>query len=128
MQRRRAQLRKTVEPLTEATRKRKTILQQRLQGYTLYNEGVYYGTAEGYNGDIIVAIVIQRTRSKAVLVIGEEDDDTFFNCAMDVVTDDEETEHGSDTVSGATLQFELGLIQAVKNALEEARRHQRRNG
>ena len=51
-----------------------------------YNEGVYYGTAEGYNGDITVAIVIREKTLKAVLVIGEEDDDAFFGRAMDVVT------------------------------------------
>ena len=87
-----------------------------------YNEGVYYGTAEGYNGDITVAIVIQENTLKAVLVIGEEDDDTFFNRAMDVVTQIMKKQSTEvDTVSGATYSSK-GLIQAVKNALEEARR------
>ena len=87
-----------------------------------YNEGVYYGTAEGYNGDITVAIVIQENTLKAVLVIGEEDDDTFFNRAMDVVTQMMKKQSTEvDTVSGATYSSK-GLIQAVKNALEEARR------
>ena len=87
-----------------------------------YNEGVYYGTAEGYNGDITVAIVIQENTLKAVLVIGEEDDDTFFKRAMDVVTQMMKKQSTEvDTVSGATYSSK-GLIQAVKNALEEARR------
>lgn len=87
-----------------------------------YNEGVYYGTAEGYNGDITVAIVVQENTLKAVLVIGEEDDDTFFNRAMDVVTQMMKKQSTEvDTVSGATYSSK-GLIQAVKNALEEARR------
>lgn len=87
-----------------------------------YNEGVYYGTAEGYNGDITVAIVIQENTLKAVLVIGEEDDDTFFNRAMDVVAQMMKKQSTEvDTVSGATYSSK-GLIQAVKNALEEARR------
>lgn len=87
-----------------------------------YNEGVYYGTAEGYNGDITVAIVIQENTLKAVLVIGEEDDDTFFNRAMDVVTQMMKKQSTEvDTVSGATYSSK-GLIQAVKNAMEEARR------
>ena len=87
-----------------------------------YNEGVYYGTAEGYNGDITVAIVIQENTLKAVLVIGEEDDDTFLNRAMDVVTQMMKKQSTEvDTVSGATYSSK-GLIQAVKNALEEARR------
>lgn len=31
-----------------------------VNGTLPYNEGVYYGTAEGYNGDITVAVVIQK--------------------------------------------------------------------
>lgn len=87
-----------------------------------YNEGVYYGTAEGYNGDITVAVVIQEKNLKAVLVIGEEDDDAFFGRAMDVVTQMMKKQSTEvDTVSGATYSSK-GLIQAVKNALEEAKR------
>ena len=87
-----------------------------------YNEGVYYGTAEGYNGDITVAIVIREKTLKAVLVIGEEDDDAFFGRAMDVVTQMMKKQSTEvDTVSGATYSCK-GLIQAVKNALEEAKR------
>lgn len=87
-----------------------------------YNEGVYYGTAEGYNGDITVAIVIQEKTLKAVLIIGEEDDDAFFGRALDVVTQMMKKQSTEvDTVSGATYSSK-GLIQAVKNALEEAKR------
>ena len=87
-----------------------------------YNEGVYYGIAEGYNGDITVAIVIREKTLKAVLVIGEEDDDAFFGRAMDVVTQMMKKQSTEvDTVSGATYSSK-GLIQAVKNALEEAKR------
>ena len=87
-----------------------------------YNDGVYYGTAEGNNCDITVAIVIQQKTLKAVLVIGEEDDDAFFGRAMDVVTQMMKKQSTEvDTVSGATYSSK-GLIQAVKNALEEAKR------
>ena len=93
-----------------------------VNGTLPYNEGVYYGTAEGYNGDITVAVVIQEKTLKAVLVIGEEDDDAFFGRAMDVVTQMMKKQSTEvDTVSGATYSSK-GLIQAVKNALEEAKR------
>ena len=93
-----------------------------VNGTLPYNEGVYYGTAEGYNGDITVAVVIQEKTLKAVLVIGEEDDDVFFGRAMDVVTQMMKKQSTEvDTVSGATYSSK-GLIQAVKNALEEAKR------
>ena len=91
-----------------------------VNGTLPYNEGVYYGTAEGYNGDITVAVVIQEKTLKAVLVIGEEDDDVFFGRAMDVVTQMMKKQSTEvDTVSGATYSSK-GLIQAVQNALKEA--------
>ena len=91
-----------------------------VNGTLPYNEGVYYGTAEGYNGDITVAVVIQEKTLKAVLVIGEEDDDAFFGRAMDVVTQMMKKQSTEvDTVSGATYSSK-GLIQAVQNALKEA--------
>ena len=51
-----------------------------------YKEGIYYGTAEGYNGDIEVAVVIQDKSIKAVLVTKNNDDERFFNRAMRVRT------------------------------------------
>lgn len=93
-----------------------------ITGTLPYKEGIYYGTAEGYNGDITVAIVIQEQTLKAVLVTEEEDDATFFNRAMDVVKQMMKTQSTEvDTVSGATYSSK-GLIQAVKNALEEAKK------
>ena len=83
-----------------------------------YNEGVYYGTAEGYNGDITVAIVIREKTLKAVLVIGEEDDDAFFGRAMDVVTQMMKKQSTEvDTVSGATYSSK-GLINTLNNTIE----------
>lgn len=85
-----------------------------------YDEGIYYGTAEGYNGDITVAVVIQDHTIKAILVMETEDDEAFFGRAMDVlkqVVKKQSTE--VDTVSGATYSS-TGLLNAVKNALKEA--------
>ena len=49
-----------------------------------YKEGVYYGTAEGYLDDIKVAIVIQDKTLKAVVIVEENDDETFFKRARTV--------------------------------------------
>ena len=86
-----------------------------------YKEGIYYGTAEGYSGDVSVAVVIQEKTIKAILITESSDDEAFFNRAMDVVkkviqiqkTDD------VDTVSGATYSSK-GLLNAIKNALKQA--------
>ncbi|MBD9017936.1 MAG: FMN-binding protein [Coprococcus comes] len=90
-------------------------------GTVPYKEGIYYGTAEGYSGDVSVAVVIQEKTIKAILITESSDDEAFFNRAMDVVkkviqiqkTDD------VDTVSGATYSSK-GLLKAIKNALKQA--------
>lgn len=90
-------------------------------GTVPYKEGIYYGTAEGYSGDVSVAVVIQEKTIKAILITENSDDEAFFNRAMDVVkkviqiqkTDD------VDTVSGATYSSK-GLLNAIKNALKQA--------
>lgn len=56
-----------------------------VKGNFPYKEGIYYGTAEGYNGEIEVAVVLQDKSIKAVLVTKNHDDEKFFNRAMDVV-------------------------------------------
>ena len=90
-------------------------------GTVPYKEGIYYGTADGYSGDVSVAVVIQEKTIKAILITESSDDEAFFNRAMDVVkkviqiqkTDD------VDTVSGATYSSK-GLLNAIKNALKQA--------
>ncbi len=51
-------------PLTEADTEKKDDTTTTVTGTLPYNEGVYYGTAEGYNGDITVAIVIQEKHAQ----------------------------------------------------------------
>lgn len=87
-----------------------------------YTDGIYYGTAEGYNGDITVAIVIQDKTLKAILVTDKSDDEPFFTNAMSVLENIMKQQNTDvDTVSGATYSSN-GLLGAVKNAFEEARK------
>ena len=91
-----------------------------VKGNFPYKEGIYYGTAEGYNGEIKVAVVLQDKSIKAVLVTKNHDDEKFFNRAMDVVKNIMKKQSTDvDVVSGATYSSN-GLINAVKNALKEA--------
>ena len=79
-----------------------------------YKEGIYYGTAEGYNGDIEVAVVLQDQSIKAVLVTKNHDDARFFDRAMEVVKNIMKKQSTDvDVVSGATYSSN-GLINAVK--------------
>ena len=91
-----------------------------VKGNFPYKEGIYYGTAEGYNGEIEAAVVLQDKSIKAVLVTKNHDDEKFFNRAMDVVKNIMKKQSTDvDVVSGATYSSN-GLINAVKNALREA--------
>ena len=97
--------------------------QEQGTGGTLpYVDGIYYGTAEGYKGDIKVAVVIQDKTLKAILVTEKQDDEPFITNAMDVLKNMMKKQSADvDTVSGATYSSK-GLIGAVKAAFEEARK------
>lgn len=87
-----------------------------------YKEGIYQGTAQGYNGDISVAVVIQSHAIKAILVTDTSDDEQFFGRALRVVTQVLKTQQTNvDTVSGATYSSK-GLLDAIRSALEQADR------
>ena len=90
-------------------------------GTVPYKEGIYYGTAEGYSGDVSVAVVIQEKTIKAILITENSDDEAFFNRAMDIVKKVIRTQETDDvdTVSGATYSSK-GLLNAIKNALKQA--------
>lgn len=90
-------------------------------GTVPYMEGIYYGTGEGYNGDVSVAVVIQEHTMKAILITEKSDDDAFFNRAMEVVKKVIRTQKtdGVDAVSGATYSSN-GILEAIRNALKQA--------
>ena len=85
-----------------------------------YKEGIYYGTAEGYSGDVSVAVVIQEKSIKAILITETSDDEAFFQRAMGVVKNILKTQSTEvDTVSGATYSSK-GILGAIQNALKQA--------
>lgn len=96
--------------------------EQGTEGTLAYVDGIYYGTSEGYKGDIKVAVVIQDKTLKAILVTEKQDDEPFITNAMDVLKNMMKKQSADvDTVSGATYSSK-GLIGAVKEAFEEARK------
>lgn len=96
--------------------------EQGTEGTLPYVDGIYYGTAEGYKGDIKVAVVIQDKTLKAILVTEKQDDEPFITNAMDVLKNMMKKQSADvDAVSGATYSSK-GLIGAVKAAFEEARK------
>lgn len=86
-----------------------------------YPDGTYTGTAEGYLGDVTVAVVLKNKTIQSVQILENVDDAAFFNRAR-VVADHvvEKQTTSVDTVSGATYSSN-GIINAVKAALESAK-------
>ena len=94
-----------------------------VEGKVPYEEGIYYGTGEGYAGDIQLAVVIQDKTIKAILVTECEDDAAFFNRAKSIINEvlkNQSTDlSGIDTVSGATYSSN-GIIEALREAFKAA--------
>ncbi len=86
-----------------------------------YPDGTYYGTAEGYLGDVKVAIVLKNHTIQSVQILENEEDAAFFNRARAVFNNIVKNQTtGVDVVSGATYSSN-GIINAVKAALESAK-------
>ena len=94
-----------------------------VEGKIPYEEGIYYGTGEGYAGDIQLAVVIQDKTIKAILVTECEDDAAFFNRAKSIINEvlkNQSTDlSGIDTVSGATYSSN-GIVEALREAFKAA--------
>ena len=87
-----------------------------------YPEGIYYGTATGYQGDITVAVVIQDKTIKAILVTEASDDNAYLEKAKAVASNVVKKQSTSvDLVSGATYSSQ-GILDAIKNAIAEAKK------
>lgn len=87
-----------------------------------YPEGIYYGTATGYQGDITVAVVIQDKTIKAILVTEASDDNAYLEKAKVVASNVVKKQSTSvDLVSGATYSSQ-GILDAIKNAIAEAKK------
>ncbi len=92
------------------------------EGTFSYKDGVYYGTGEGYRGDITVAVTISNKTIQNIQIMSAEDDQTFLSKAkaiLELVKQRQSTD--VDVVSGATFSSR-GILEAVHNALLEAKR------
>ncbi len=85
-----------------------------------YKTGIYYGTAEGFRGDITVAVVIEDNAIQYVLVTDYDDDEAFIAKAKAVIKDVIISQSTSvDVVSGATYSSG-GILNAIEDALQKA--------
>lgn len=88
---------------------------------SVYRDGVYIGTAEGYGGEIAVQVTIANDAITDITVLHAEDETrSYFTRARHVIS--AMLTSGTpeaDAVSGATYSS-VGIINAVKSALRSA--------
>lgn len=87
-----------------------------------YLNGIYTGTAEGWGGDVTVAVTIKDQTLTKIEVTGHEDEtEEYFNNAMSVIASMINTQSTDvDVISGATYSSN-GIIDATIAALESAK-------
>ena len=86
-----------------------------------YPDGTYYGIAEGYLGDVTMAVTIRDHTITEIRVVSDEDDPAFFNRAMALIPLMMKQQNTDvDVVTGATYSSR-GIIDGVKKALEQAK-------
>ena len=103
------------------TRIRITVRRQ--QEHFPYKEGIYYGTAEGYSGDVSVAVVIQEqinqsnSESQRLRTMRHSS-----SAQWDVVKNVLKTQSTEvDTVSGATYSSK-GILGAIQECIKAGRK------
>lgn len=95
---------------------------QNISGAFPYLDGIYYGTGEGYAGNITVGLALQDKTIKAIIITETVDDIVFIQRAekiIPLIINQQNTD--VDAVSGATYSSN-GIISAIKKALLEAKK------
>ncbi|MDD3213928.1 MAG: FMN-binding protein [Eubacteriales bacterium] len=83
-------------------------------------DGVYTGSATGYNGNISVSVTVSGGQVTDITITGENDTPSYFRRAESVVdTIISEQSLAVDAVSGATYSS-AGIVNAVADALSSA--------
>lgn len=86
-----------------------------------YNDGVYYGEAEGFGGRVAVDVTISEGKITDIAIVSaEHEDGAYLTMAEDIVPAIIKQQSAEvDTISGATYSSE-GIKNAVEQALEKA--------
>jgi uncharacterized protein with FMN-binding domain len=90
------------------------------EGYT-YKDGVYQGSATGYNGIITVQVSISEGKIVSVVILSHIEDQEYLEMCrgiLNAIVNNQST--NVDAVSGATYTSN-GIILAVRDALSQAR-------
>jgi uncharacterized protein with FMN-binding domain/Pyruvate/2-oxoacid:ferredoxin oxidoreductase delta subunit len=91
-------------------------------GDGLYKDGVYIGSARGFNPNIKVSVTVKDGKITTIEILEHNETPGFYEKAFAVVPNEIISKQNTnvDTVSGATRSSE-GIIEAVKGALKDAK-------
>ena len=94
------------------------VVEEGESGLFPYPDGVYYGTAEGWGGDITVSVTIKDRTITAVTILSAEDETEEYFSQAKVLAKSIVTAQSTDldVVSGATYSSN-GILNAVRAAL-----------
>jgi uncharacterized protein with FMN-binding domain len=102
----------------ENTEESTNVLEQEM---SIYQDGTYEGSAEGYGGLITVQVTIESDTITDIAILSAPNEDrTYLEMASTIVNDILKKQTVQvDTVSGATFSS-TGIRNAVSNAIEKA--------
>jgi uncharacterized protein with FMN-binding domain len=85
-----------------------------------YKDGIYYGTAKGFNGNITVKVGVKSQKITSIKITKHKEDLAYLEKALQVIATILKTQSTNvDAVSGATYSSN-GIILAVRDALKKA--------
>lgn len=85
-----------------------------------YKDGTYTGTGTGFGGPLTVQVVVKDGKIASIEITDNNDDASYLNKAKALISKIISTQSTNvDTVSGATYSS-VGIINAVRKALEKA--------
>ena len=92
-----------------------------------YRDGTYYGTGQGFAGQITVKVVISNGKIISAQIVETTDDKAYIQKASVILNKFVSNNNGDiDTVSGATYSSK-GIIEALQSALSKAKTVQDNN-
>lgn len=91
------------------------------QSTSMYQDGTFEGTGEGFGGEIRIQLTVTSGRIADIQVLSaEKEDSSYLSMAEGIIADIVDAQSAEvDTISGATYSS-AGIRQAVMQALEQA--------
>ena len=108
------------KPVTESNNAQPVAVNHDNTDSSSYNDGIYYGTGKGFNGNITVKVTVASKKINNVEITDHIDDVAYLNSAKSVIPSIIASQSTNvDAVSGATFSSN-GIILATRDALAKS--------